>query len=58
MQYRLHIGIAQRALKKNDFDFLIASSAIAHEAILISNDKIFGIIQDIEPSLAHENWLA
>ena len=56
-RYKNKIGIAQKALKKNDLDFLIASTAIAQNAILVSNDKIFETISEIEKNLLFENWL-
>ena len=55
-EYRKHSGSAPKNIKRNDIDFLIASSAIAEDAVLVSNDKIFLTIKDIEPSLKLENW--
>jgi len=40
-QYKKSTGIAKTAIKKNDLDFLIAATAINHNAILVSNDTIF-----------------
>jgi predicted nucleic acid-binding protein len=42
--YKNYTGINKKSMKKNDIDLLIASSAIAKNAILVSNDKIFEII--------------
>jgi predicted nucleic acid-binding protein len=39
MKYQEETGINTKALKKNDLDFLIASSAISQGAVLVSNDK-------------------
>lgn len=55
--YKKHTGITKKDAKKNDLDLLIASSAIAENAILVSNDKIFETLSRIEPSLQYENWL-
>ncbi|HIP36195.1 MAG TPA: type II toxin-antitoxin system VapC family toxin [Crocinitomix sp.] len=55
--YKNHTGITKKDAKKNDIDLLIASSAIAENAILVSNDKIFETLSKIEPNLKYENWL-
>lgn len=52
-----HISRASpKNLKRNDIDFLIASAAIAENAVLVSNDKMFSVIGEIEPTLKLENW--
>lgn len=55
--YKNHTGITKKDAKKNDIDLLIASSAIAENAILVSNDKIFETLSKVEPNLKYENWL-
>lgn len=55
--YKKHTGITKNDAKKNDIDLLIASSAIATNATLISNDRIFETLSEIEPRLKYENWL-
>lgn len=54
--YKQQTGIDKNSIKKHNVDFLIASSAIAENAILVSNDKIFESIAKIDPSLRCENW--
>lgn len=49
-------GINQKALDQHNIDFILASSAIAEEAVLVGNDKIFLLIRDVEPALRLENW--
>lgn len=56
--YRQKTGIFRKMLDQHNIDFILASSAIAEDAILVSNDKIFLSIKDIEPSLKLENWAA
>jgi predicted nucleic acid-binding protein len=56
--YRKRTDSSPKNLKRNDIDFLIASSAIAEDAILVSNDKIFLAIKEIDPTLKLENWAA
>lgn len=49
--YKNHTGINKNAIKRHNLDLLIASTAIALDAILISNDKIFETLSAIEPNL-------
>lgn len=56
--YRRTIGIAPDALKRNDIDLLIASTALAQDAVLVSNDRLFEKIKDINPNFQLENWAA
>lgn len=55
-KYRQNTGALSKSLKRNDIDFVIASTAIVENATLVSNDKIFKTIQEIEPALQLENW--
>jgi predicted nucleic acid-binding protein len=54
--YRKKTGISQKILDQHNIDFILASSAIAENATLVSNDKIFLSVRDIEPTLRLENW--
>ena len=56
-KYKQETGINTKALKKNDLDFLIASTAISQGAVLISNDGIFGDIVGYEFGLEFEEWV-
>jgi predicted nucleic acid-binding protein len=55
--YKKHTGINKKAMKKNDLDILIASTAMAKGAILVSDDGIFEKLAEIEPRFCFENWL-
>lgn len=55
--YKNRVGISQKALKKSDLDFLIASTAISHRATLVSNDKIFEVIAEVKNNFLYENWI-
>jgi predicted nucleic acid-binding protein len=55
--YKKHTGITQKDAKKNDIDLLIAASVIAENAILVSSDKIFETITQLDNHLKVENWL-
>jgi predicted nucleic acid-binding protein len=56
-KYKQQTGINTKALKKNDIDFLIASTAISQGAILVSNDGIFGDIVEYGMGLEFEVWV-
>ena len=55
--YKKKTGINKKAMKKNDLDLLIASTAMAENATLISDDTIFEKLSAIEPRFKWENWL-
>jgi len=55
--YKKSTGINKKAMKKNDLDILIASTAMAENATLISDDGIFEKLSQIEPNFKWENWL-
>jgi len=57
LRYKKAIGITAKDAKKNDLDLLIASIAMSQEAILISNDKIFKKLAELEPRFKYENWV-
>jgi len=56
-KYKQETGINTKALKKNDLDFLIASTAISQGAVLVSNDGIFGDIVEYGFGLEFEEWV-
>jgi predicted nucleic acid-binding protein len=57
VRYKKTTGIGQKAMKKNDLDMLIASTAMAEDATLVSNDRIFATLMEIESRFRWENWL-
>lgn len=57
LQYKEQIGINSKSAKKNDLDFMIASIAISQDSVLVSNDKIFQLISNLNYKLKYENWL-
>jgi len=56
-KYKEQTGINTKALKKNDLDFLIASTAISQGAVLVSNDGIFEDIVEYGFGLEFEEWV-
>lgn len=57
IKYKNHTGINKTAIKKHNLDLLLASTAIAEDSIVVSNDKIFQIISQLEPKFVCENWV-
>ena len=57
-KYKEQTGINTKALKKNDIDFLIASTAMSQDAILVSNDGIFEDIVEYKMGLEFEAWVS
>ncbi len=55
--YKINTGIDKNSIKKHNLDLLIASSAIAENAILVSNDKIFENLAKLNANLKYENWV-
>ena len=56
-EYLKKTGITKNAIKRHNLDFMIASMVITENATLISNDKIFLTINEINPDLSIENWV-
>ncbi len=56
-KYREKTGINAKSLKKNDLDFLIASTAMSQGFTLVSNDKIFEDISKYGFKLEYESWV-
>lgn len=47
----------QETIKKHDIDFIIASTAIEFDLVVVSNDTIFQHIKELYPDLRFENWV-
>jgi len=55
-KYKNHTGIGKKEIKRHTVDFILASTAIEKNAIVISDDQIFQRIHEFYPSLRFENW--
>ena len=42
-------------MERHNIDFMLASSAVIENAVLVSNDSIFPIIQNLYRNFMHEN---
>ena len=49
-------GISKEALKRHNLDFMLASIAIAEEAVLVSSDVIFETVKTLHEYFMLENW--
>lgn len=54
--YRRKTGMSSKAATRHYVDLILASAAIEFDAVLVSNDRIFTVLQGIEPLLKVENW--
>jgi len=54
--YRMKTGISKKAITHHNIDFMLASSAMAEGAILVSNDTIFQTIHKENATFLFENW--
>ena len=55
-KYKLHSQAKSKRMKGHTVDMILAATALDHDAILVSNDHLFSILQSIEPKLKVENW--
>jgi predicted nucleic acid-binding protein len=55
-QYEEHTGIKKKEIKRHTVDFILSSTAIEMDAIIVSDDRIFQKIKEFRPSLRVENW--
>ncbi len=49
-------GISKKAVNRHNVDFMLASTAIIENAVMVSNDNIFKKLTEINPELQYENW--
>ena len=49
-------GMKPKAAKRDDIDLILASTAIMEDAVLVSNDSLFGKLQNLNSNLQYENW--
>lgn len=56
--YRKRTGARERTIGRHNIDLILASSAVAEGAVLVSNDAIFTALSELEPRLVVENWAA
>ncbi len=57
-EYRENIGISKQAIKRHNSDFILASTAINENAVLVSNDKIFNEFKKLRDDFQLDDWAA
>lgn len=55
-KYKDKIEISKKNLERHNADFMIASTAISENAVLVSNDNIFTHINSFHKNFQLENW--
>ena len=55
-RYEKDTGAGEKSLQRHTVDFMLAGSAVEHEAVLVSDDGVFEKIRNFYPSLRVENW--
>lgn len=55
-EHRERTGMNQKASGQHNIDFILAATALADNATIVSNDGIFLALQETEPKLKVENW--
>ncbi|MGD2090505.1 MAG: type II toxin-antitoxin system VapC family toxin [Candidatus Aminicenantes bacterium] len=54
--FKKKTGTTRAGMRKHNVDFIIASTALEQQAVIVSKDNIFLKIQEFEQSLQVENW--
>lgn len=55
-RYEKHTGIGKKEIKRHSVDFILASTAIETNSVIVSDDHIFKTIREFYPALRVENW--
>ena len=43
-------------MKGHTVDIILAATALEYDAVMVSNDRIFLLLKEVEPALKIENW--
>jgi len=54
--YQHHFGINRSTMKHYTIDIMIASKAVEHNAVLVSNDSFFSKLNKAFPALLIDDW--
>ncbi len=54
--YKKQTGATRAGMRKHNVDFILASTALEQQAVIVSKDNIFSKIQEFEQGLQIENW--
>ena len=45
-----------KTMKGHTVDIILAATALEYDAVMVSNDRIFLLLKEVEPALKIENW--
>jgi len=54
--YKKQTGATRAGMRRHNVDFILASTALEQQAVIVSKDNIFSKIQEFEQGLQVENW--
>lgn len=54
--FREYSAVSKKELERHNSDLMIASTAISEGATLVSNDRIFEVLEEFHPDFHYENW--
>ena len=54
--YKSHSKAKSKAMKGHTIDIILAATALEHDAVLVSNDRIYLTLKELNPDLKVENW--
>jgi predicted nucleic acid-binding protein len=54
--YKKQTGATRAGMRRHNVDFILASTALELQAVIVSKDNIFSKIQEFEQGLQVENW--
>lgn len=54
--YKSNFKAKPKAMRGYTVDIILAATALEHDAIVVSNDRLFSLLREIEPNLQVENW--
>ncbi len=55
-RYEREMGATTRAANRHASDFLLAATALDNGAVLVSSDRIFQRLRELEPDFQIEDW--
>jgi len=54
--YRSYTRAKPKSMKGHTVDIILAATALQHQGVIVSNDRIFVTLQTLDPKLRLENW--
>jgi predicted nucleic acid-binding protein len=55
-EYKRQTGTSRKDMRRHNIDIILASTALEHNAVIVSKDKIFSRIKKFEQALKIESW--